>query len=201
MIIVSGELRIKVQDELEPELKKFLEAVFLKTGETTIDNISFEEAKEGGFYNVYGNKANKRIYNIDHLKYKDHSLCYCINIYYPEDIGSADLSEERRKELFFVVSFTKDEDRYEIVVNSADSKHFANHEVTVYMKYNDTTTKVAHYILSALTEREEFKFIDNLMDRARNIAKYFVSHQDKVSDDKLKFLSIISDIVNIGNEK
>lgn len=198
---MSGELRIKVQDELEPELKKFLEAVFLKTGETTIDNISFEEAKEGGFYNVYGNKANKRIYNIDHLKYKDHSLCYCINIYYPEDIGSADLSEERRKELFFVVSFTKDEDRYEIVVNSADSKHFANHEVTVYMKYNDTTTKVAHYILSALTEREEFKFIDNLMDRARNIAKYFVSHQDKVSDDKLKFLSIISDIVNIGNEK
>lgn len=198
---MSGELRIKVQDELEPELKKFLEAVFLKTGETTIDNISFEEAKEGGFYNVYGNKANKRIYNIDHLKYKDHSLCYCINIYYPEDIGSADLSEERRKELFFVVSFTKDEDRYKIVVNSADSKHFANHEVTVYMKYNDTTTKVAHYILSALTEREEFKFIDNLMDRARNIAKYFVSHQDKVSDDKLKFLSIISDIVNIGNEK
>lgn len=196
-----GEMKVKVQDELEPELKKFLEAVFLKTGETTIDNISFEEAKEGGFYNVYGNKANKRIYNIDHLKYKDHSLCYCINIYYPEDIGSADLSEERRKELFFVVSFTKDEDRYEIVVNSADSKHFTNHEVTVYMKYNDTSTKVAHYILSALTEREEFKFIDNLMDRARNIAKYFVSHQDKVSDDKLKFLSIISDVVNIGNEK
>lgn len=193
---MSGELRIKVQDELEPELKKFLEAVFLKTGETAIDNISFEEAKEGGFYNVYGNKANKRIYNIDHLKYKDHSLCYCINIYYPED-----WSEEQRKELFFVVSFTKDEDRYEIVVNSADSKHFANHEVIIYTKYNDTSTKVAHYILSALTEREEFKFIDNLMDRARNIAKYFVSHQDKVSDDKLKFLSIISDVVNIGNEK
>lgn len=198
---MSGELRIKVQDELEPELKKFLEAVFLKTGETAIDNISFEEAKEGGFYNVYGNKAIKRIYNIDHLKYKDHSLCYCINIYYPEDIGSEDWSEEQRKELFFVVSFTKDDDRYEIVVNNADSKHFANHEVIIYTKYNDTSTKVAHYILSALTEREEFKFIDNLMDRARNIAKYFVSHQDKVSDDKLKFLSIISDVVNIGNEK
>ena len=193
---MSGELRIKVQDELEPELKKFLEAVFLKTGETAIDNISFEEAKEGGFYNVYGNKANKRIYNIDHLKYKDHSLCYCINIYYPED-----WSEEQRKELFFVVSFTKDDDRYEIVVNSADSKHFANHEVIIYTKYNDTSTKVAHYILSALTEREEFKFIDNLMNRVRNIAKYFVSYKDKVSDHKLKFLSIISDVVNIGNKK
>lgn len=198
---MSDELRIKVQDELEPELKKFLEAVFLKTGELTIDNISFEEAKEGGFYNVYGNKANKRIYNIDHLKYKDHSLCYCINIYYPEDIGSEDWSEEQRKELFFVVSFTKDDDRYEIVVNSADSKHFANHEVIIYTKYNDTSTKVAHYILSALTEREEFKFIDNLMNRARNIAKYFVSYKDKVSDHKLKFLSIISDVVNIGNKK
>ena len=200
-MIMSGGMKVKVQDKLEPELKKFLEAVFLNTGELTIDNISFEEAKEGGFYNVYGNKANKRIYNIDHLKYKDNSLCYCINIYYPEDIGSEDWSEEQRKELFFVVSFTKDEDRYEIVVNSADSKHFANHEVIIYTKYNDTSTKVAHYILSALTEREEFKFIDNLMDRARNIAKYFVSHQDKVSDDKLKFLSIISDVVNIGNEK
>ena len=130
------------------------------------------------------------------MKYKDHSLCYCINIYYPED-----WSEEQRKELFFVVSFTKDDDRYEIVVNSADSKHFANHEVIIYTKYNDTSTKVAHYILSALTEREEFKFIDNLMNRARNIAKYFVSYKDKVSDHKLKFLSIISDVVNIGNKK
>ncbi len=196
-----GELKIKVQYELEPELKKFLEAIFLKTGETTIDNISFEEAKEGGFYNVYGNKANRRIYNIDHLKYKDHSLCYRINIYYPEDIGSEYWSEEQRKELFFVVSFSKDEDCYEIVVNSSGSKHSANHEVTVYMKYNDTSTKVAHYILSALTEQREFKFIDNLMDSARNIAKYFVSCQDKVRDGKLKFLSIISDVVNIGNKK
>ncbi len=196
-----GELRIKVQDELEPELKKFLEAVFLKTGELTIDNINFEEAEKGSIYNVHGNKANRRIYNIDHLKYKDRSLCYCINIYYPEDIGSADLSEERRKELFFTISFTKDEDRYEIVVNSADSKHFANHEVIIYMENNDTSTKVAHYILSALTEQKEFKFIDGLMESARNIAKYFVSRQDKVRDDKLKFLSIISDVVNIGNKK
>lgn len=193
---MSGESIVKVQYELEPELKKFLEAVLLKTGETAIDKISFEEAKEGGFYNVYGNKANKRIYNIDHLKYKDHSLCYCINIYYPED-----WSEEQRKKLFFVVSFTKDDDEYEIVVNSADNKHFANHEVIIYMKYNDTSTKVAHYILSASTEREEFKFIDNLMNRARNIAKYFVSYKDNVSDHKLKFLSIISDVVNIGNKK
>ena len=193
---MSGDSIVKVQYELEPELKKFLEAVLLKTGETTIDNISFEEVKEGDFYNVYGNKANKRIYNIDHLKYKDHSICYCINIYYPED-----WSEEQRKELFFVISFTKDDYEYEIVVNSADNKHFANHEVIIYMKYNDTSTKVAHYILSASTEREEFKFIDNLMNRARNIAKYFVSYKDKVSDHKLKFLSIISDVVNIGNKK
>lgn len=193
---MSGESIVKVQYELEPELKKFLEAVLLKTGETTIGNISFEEVKEGGFYNVYGNKANKRIYNIDHLKYKDHSICYCINIYYPED-----WSEEQRKKLFFVVSFTKDDDEYEIVVNSTGNKHFANHEVIIYTKYNDTSTKVAHYILSASTEREEFKFIDNLMNRARNIAKYFVSYKDKVSDHKLKFLSIISDVVNIGNEK
>ena len=193
---MSGESIVKAQYELEPELKKFLEAVLLKTGETTIGNISFEEVKEGGFYNVYGNKANKRIYNIDHLKYKDHSICYCINIYYPED-----WSEEQRKKLFFVVSFTKDDDEYEIVVNSTGNKHFANHEVIIYTKYNDTSTKVAHYILSASTEREEFKFIDNLMNRARNIAKYFVSYKDKVSDHKLKFLSIISDVVNIGNEK
>ena len=193
---MSGESIVKVQYELEPELKKFLEAVLLKTGETTIGNISFEEVKEGGFYNVYGNKANKRIYNINHLKYKDHSICYCINIYYPED-----WSEEQRKKLFFVVSFTKDDDEYEIVVNSTGNKHFANHEVIIYTKYNDTSTKVAHYILSASTEREEFKFIDNLMNRARNIAKYFVSYKDKVSDHKLKFLSIISDVVNIGNEK
>ena len=173
---MSGESIVKVQYELEPELKKFLEAVLLKTGETTIGNISFEEVKEGGFYNVYGNKANKRIYNIDHLKYKDHSICYCINIYYPED-----WSEEQRKKLFFVVSFTKDDDEYEIVVNSTGNKHFANHEVIIYTKYNDTSTKVAHYILSASTEREEFKFIDNLMNRARNIAKYFVSYKDKVT--------------------
>lgn len=196
-----GELKIEVQYKLEPELKKFLEAVFLKTGELTIDKISFNEAKEGDFYNVYGNKANKCIYNIDHLKYKDHSLCYGINIYYPKDIGSEDWSEDRRKELFFVVSFTKDYYQYEIVVNSADSKNLANHEVTVYMKYDDTSTKVAHYTLSALTERKEFKFIDNLMESARNIAKCFVSHQDKVRDGKLRFLSIISDVVNIGNEK
>ena len=173
---MSGESIVKVQYELEPELKKFLEAVLLKTGETTIGNISFEEVKEGGFYNVYGNKANKRIYNIDHLKYKDHCICYCINIYYPED-----WSEEQRKKLFFVVSFTKDDDEYEIVVNSTGNKHFANHEVIIYTKYNDTSTKVAHYILSASTEREEFKFIDNLMNRARNIAKYFVSYKDKVT--------------------
>lgn len=111
--------------------------------------------------------------------------------------------------MFFSISFTEDNNRYYIVVNSADSKNFANYEVTVYMKQSrsihlpsDPAYRIAYYFLSALTEREEYKFIDKLMERAKSLV---LSHKTtrgtilNLLNRKQEFLSIISDVINTGN--
>lgn len=208
--MISCEQSIKVQDKLEPELKRFLETIISKAGKSTIEKTNFKKVEKGSVYDVFGNKATHRINDIVKIKHKDRSLFYTVNIYYPEDIESKEWTERHRKEMFFVISFTensKDNDRYYIVVNSADSKNFANYEVVVYKapsgnyirRVNTVARKVAHYILAALTEREEYQFIDGLMETAKEIARYGVSTKDKGPDDKQEFLSIISDVINTGN--
>lgn len=202
---------VKVQDTLEPELKKFLETIISKASKSTIEKTNFEKVEEGSIYDVFGNKAKHRINDIVKIKHKDRSLFYTVNIYYPEDIESKEWTEQHRKEIFFVISFTedsKDNDRYYIVVNSADSKNFANYEVVVYKapsgnyirRVNTVARKVAHYIIAALTEREEYRFIDGLMETVKEIARYGVNTKDKGPDYKQEFLSIISDVVNTGNK-
>lgn len=199
-----GELSVKVQDELEPELKKFLEEVISKTERVSTDKISFEEAEDDSVYNVFGNKAKYRIYDVNHAVYKENALRYNIDIYYPENINSTEWTEQDRKELFFTVSFNKNNIKYTIVVNSADSKNFANYEVVVYALPNNSEyplhSKIAYYILAALTEREEYKFIDGLMERAKNLVRYYTKFKNSVTDHKREFLSIISDVVNTGNK-
>lgn len=205
-----GEQTVKVQDKLEPELKKFLETIISETGKSTIEKTNFEEVEKGSIYNVFGNKAKYRINDIVKIKHKDHSLFYTVNIYYPEDIESKEWTEQHRKEMFFAISFTedsKDNDRYYIVVNSADSKNFANYEVVVYKapsgnyirRVNKVARKVAYYFISALTEREEYQFIDGLMETVKEIARYGVSTKNNEPDHKQEFLSIISDAINTGN--
>nr|DAR92240.1 MAG TPA: hypothetical protein [Caudoviricetes sp.] len=205
-----GEQTVKVQDKLEPELKKFLETIISETGKSTIEKTNFEEVEKGSIYDVFGNKAKYRINDIVKIKHKDHSLFYTVNIYYPEDIESKEWTEQHRKEMFFAISFTedsKDNDRYYIVVNSADSKNFANYEVVVYKassgnyirRVNKVARKVAYYFISALTEREEYQFIDGLMETVKEIARYDVSTKNNEPDHKQEFLSIISDAINTGN--
>lgn len=205
-----GEQTVKVQDKLEPELKKFLETIISETGKSTIEKTNFEEVEKGSIYDVFGNKAKYRINDIVKIKHKDHSLFYTVNIYYPEDIESKEWTEQHRKEMFFAISFTedsKDNDRYYIVVNSADSKNFANYEVVVYKapsgnyirRVNKVAHKVAYYFISALTEREEYQFIDGLMETVKEIARYGVSTKNNEPDHKQEFLSIISDAINTGN--
>ena len=205
-----GEYTVKAQDKLEPELKKFLETIISKTGESTIEKTNFEEVEKGSVYDVFGNKAIYRINDIVKIKHKDRSLFYTVNIYYPEDIESKEWTEQHRKEMFFAISFTetsKDNDRYYIVVNSADSKNFANYEVVVYKapsgnyirRVNKVARKVAYYFVSALTEREEYRFIDGLMETAKEIARYGVNTKNNEPDHKQEFLSIISDVINTGN--
>lgn len=214
---MSCEQSIKVQDKLEPELKKFLETIISKTGKSTIEKTNFEEVEKGSIYDVFGNKATHRINDIVKIKHKDRSLFYTVNIYYPEDIESKEWTEQHRKEIFFAISFTedsKDNDRYYIVVNSADSKNysadsknFANYEVVVYKapsgnyirRVNKIARKVAYYFVSALTEREEYRFIDGLMETVKEIARYGVITKNNEPDHKQKFLSIISDAINTGN--
>lgn len=202
-----GEHTVKMESKLEEELKKFLETIISKTGETTIEKVSFENT-EGENYNVFGNRASRRVNDIIKIKNKDHSLFYTVNIYYPEDIDAEEWTEQHRKEHFFSISFTENDNRYYIVVNSADSKHFANYEVTVYMKQcsinsnclsNESPYKIAYYFLAALTEREEYKFIDNLMERAKSLVLRHTHTKNNVSKDKQEFLSIISDVINTGN--
>ena len=205
-----GEQTVKVQDKLEPELKKFLETIISKTSKSTIEKPNFEKVEKDSIYDVFGNKATHRINDIVKIKHKDHSLFYTVNIYYPEDIESKKWTEQHRKEMFFAISFTedsKDNDRYYIVVNSADSKNFANYEVVVYKassgnyirRVNKIARKVAYYFVSALTEREEYRFIDGLMETVKEIARYGVSTKNNEPDHKQKFLSIISDAINTGN--
>lgn len=198
-----GELSVKVQDELEPELKKFLEEVISKTEKVSTDKISFEEAEDDSVYSVFDNKAKYRIYDVNGAIYKENSLRYNIDIYYPENINSVEWTEQDRREMFFTISFNKDGIKYTIVVNSADSKNFANYNVTVYALPNSSEyplySKIAFYILSALTEREEYRFIDNLMERAKNMVRYYTKFKNSVTDHKQEFLSIISDAINTGN--
>lgn len=207
--MMSCEQTIKVQDKLEPELKKFLETIISKTGETTIEKTNFEEVEKGSIYDVFGNKAKCRINDIIKIKNKDRSLFYTVNIYYPEDIDSEEWTEQHRKEMFFSISFTEGDNRYYIVVNSVDSKNFANYEVTVYMKQsrsihllNNPAYRVAYYFLAALTEREEYKFVDNLIERAKNLVLRHKTTRDTIDtilNRKQEFLSIISDAINTGN--
>ena len=199
-----GELSVKVQDTLEPELKKFLEEVINKTEKVSTDKISFEEAEDDSVYNVFDNKSKYRIYDVNHAIYKENSLRYNIDIYYPENINSVEWTEQDRKEMFFTISFNKNNIKYTIVVNSADSKNFVNYNVTVYALPNSSEyplhSKIAFYILSALTEREEYRFIDNLMERAKNMVRYYTKFKNSITDHKQEFLSIISDVVNTGNK-
>ena len=51
---MSCEQSIKVQDKLEPELKKFLETIISKTGKSTIEKTNFEEVEKGSIYDVFG---------------------------------------------------------------------------------------------------------------------------------------------------
>lgn len=205
-MLVEGS--VKAQDKLEVELKKFLEEIISKTGKTTVEKISLEEAEKGSTYNVFGNKAKYRINDIIKIKNKDRSLFYTVNIYYPEDVDSKEWTERHQKEFFFTIAFTKDDNRYYIVVNNADSKNFANYEVTVYMKHDSGTSdclsgelfyKIAYYFLASLTEREEYKFVDKLMERAKSLVLHHTRAKNNVSNDKREFLSIISDVINTGN--
>lgn len=206
-----GEQSIKVQDKLEVELKKFLEEVISKTEKIPTDKISFERTEEGTNYNVFGERASRRINDIDHIKHDGRSLCYSINIYYPEDIDATEWTERHQKEFFFTVSFSEDTKRYTILVKNADSKNFANYDVTVYMKQDSDTIdclsrelnyKIAYYFLASLTGREEYKFIDKLIERAKSLV---LSHKttrdtiDTILNRKQEFLSIISDVINTGN--
>lgn len=204
-----GEHSVKAQDKLEEELKKFLEEVISKTEKVPADEISFERTEEGTNYNVFDNRASHRINDINHIKHNGRSLCYNINIYYPEDIDSKEWTEQHRKEMFFSISFTEGNNRYYIVVNSADSKNFANYEVTIYMKQSrsvhllsDPAYRIAYYFLAALTEREEYKFIDKLMERAKSLVLRHKTTRDTINtilNRKQEFLSIISDVINTGN--
>lgn len=199
-----GEQTVKVQDELEPELKKLLEEIVSNTEKVPTDKISFEEPEDGGIYSIFGFKANRRINNINQVKC-NNSLRYNINIYYPEDIESKKWTEQQREKLFFVISFSKNLSKYKIVVNSADSKHFANYEVTVYMSPINGDyplySRVAYYFLSALTEQEEYKVIDGLMERVKRLTQRHSKTRGTVTTRKQEFLSIISDVVNTGNVK
>lgn len=203
-----GEQTVKAQDKLEVELKKFLEEVVSKTEKLSTDKISFEKTEEGTSYNVFGERAKHRINDINHIKHNGRSLCYSINIYYPEDVDTAEWTERHQKEFFFTVSFSKDDSRYTILVKNADSKNFANYDVTVYMKQDSGTTdclssnlnyKIAYYFLAALTEREEYKFVDKLMERAKSLVLFHKTNKGTVLDRKQEFLSIISDVINTGN--
>lgn len=204
-----GELLVKVEDGLEPELKKFLEVVIENLEKIPTDKISFEMTYEGEYYNIFGKKAKRKISDIDCVKYKDSLIRYSIDVYYPERIDSPEWTERHRKELFFVISFTKD-NNYSIVVSSSDTKHFANYEVAVYMLRTEPYTicvggkhplysKIAHYNLSALTALKEFQFVDKLMEKVKSLVKNHVKFKDNVSSSKEEFLSIISDVINTGN--
>lgn len=203
-----GEHTVKAQDKLEAELKKFLEEVVSKTEKLSTDKISFEKTEEGTNYNVFGERAKHRINDINDIKHNDRSLCYSINIYYPEDVDTAEWTERHQKEFFFTVSFSEDDNRYTILVKNADSKNFANYDVTVYMKQDSGTTdclssnlnyKIAYYFLASLTEREEYKFVDKLMERAKSLVLFHKTNKGTVLDRKQEFLSIISDVINTGN--
>lgn len=192
-----GGLSVKVEDVIEPELKKFLEEVFKKIGSTPSDKISSENALNDGFFNIFGNKAACRVIAADHIDYKDRSIQYSVEIYHSNRIDFIERAKQNRKELFFVISFHEGNKKYSIVVNSIDSMYFANYEVIVYV----SRSKIAHYILSILTKQEEYDFIDNLMSNAISIVNHHIKFKTGISDGKKEFLSIISDVVNTGNVK
>nr|DAQ61308.1 MAG TPA: hypothetical protein [Caudoviricetes sp.] len=195
-----GEHTVKVQDKLEVELKKFLEAVFDKTEKVSTDKISFET----GEFVCFGHRAKCNINDINHVACGDNSLKYQIKIYHPVKIDPNEWTESDREDLFFMINFTgKDEGRYYIVVNSADTKHFANYEVMIYLNINRKghyqDSRIAAYTLSALNELEEYKFVDKLMERTKNLVSRHTHTKNNVSNDKQEFLSIISDVINTGN--
>lgn len=203
-----GEHTVKAQDKLEVELKKFLEEIISKTEKIPTDKINFERPEKGTNYNVFDNKAKHRISDTDRIKHNGHSLYYSISIYYPEDVDTAEWTEYHQKEFFFTVSFSEDGNRYTILVKNADSKNFANYDVTVYMKQDSGTTdclsgnpnyKIAYYFLASLTEREEYKFVDKLMERAKSLVLFHKTNKGTVLNRKQEFLSIISDVINTGN--
>ena len=111
-----GEQTVKVQDKLEVELKKFLEEIISKTEKIPADKINFERTEEGTNYDVFGERASHRISDTDRIKHGDRSLYYSINIYYPEDVDTAEWTERHQKEFFFTVSFSEDTKRYTILV-------------------------------------------------------------------------------------
>lgn len=206
-----GELTVKAQDKLEVELKKFLEDIISKTEKIPTDKINFERPEKGTNYNVFDNRAKHRISDTDRIKHNGRSLYYSINIYYPEDVDTTEWTERHQKEFFFTVSFSKDGNRYTMLVKNADSKNFANYDVTVYMKQDSDTTdclssnlnyKIAYYFLASLTEREEYKFVDKLMERAKSLVLSHKTTRDTINtilNRKQEFLSIISDVINTGN--
>lgn len=79
------------------------------------------------------------------------------------------------------------------------------------MKQDSSTTdclssnpnyKIAYYFLASLTEREEYKFIDKLMERAKSLILRHKTTRDTINtilNRKQEFLSIISDVINTGN--
>lgn len=196
-----GELSVKMEDKLEPELKKFLIAVFDKTEKVPTDKIDFEE----GEFICFGRRAKCFLSDINHVVRGDNSLKYQIKIYYPVKINPVEWSEQDQDDLFFMITFTgRNIGQYFIVVNSANTKHFANYEMTIYLQSNDVIhclgSKVATYTLSALNELEEYKFVDALMERAKSLVLYHTHAKDNVNKNKQEFLSIISDVVNTGNK-
>lgn len=195
-----GELTVKMEDKLELELKKFLAKVFDKTERVPTDKISFNT----GVYYAFGNTAECFIEDINHVEHNGKSLKYQIKIFYPKKMDTDEWSEQDRKELFFTITFTgKDSEHYFIVVNSADTKNFANYEVMVYFLPDRNEyrlyKRIAAYTLSALTELEEYKFVDRLMEEAKKLVRYHTRTKDNVSKNKKEFLSIISDAINTGN--
>lgn len=203
-----GEHTVKAQDKLEVELKKFLEEIISRTEKIPTDKINFERPEKGTNYNVFDNRAKHRISDTDRIKHNDRFLYYSINIYYPEDVDTAEWTERHQKEFFFTVSFSKDGNRYTMLVKNADSKNFANYDVTIYMKQDSGTTdclsgnpnyKIAYYFLASLTEREEYKFVDKLMERAKSLVLFHKTNKGTILNRKQEFLSIISDVINTGN--
>lgn len=196
-----GEQLVKVKCEVEESLKKFLEKTISNTEVTTTDKINFGK----GDYVVFGKEAERYIGNMGYVESDENFIRYLIKIYHSKDLKMDEWTEKNREDLFFNISFDHDNVCYNIIVKSDDTKNFANYRVSVYSLLDTsqdyTHSKIADYHLSALTELEEYKFIDGLMERAKKLVLRHTSAVNNIDSRKEVFLSIISDVVNTGNKE